>query len=155
MSKKLFIDESDKIHEGCIKGQNLNAYLASSRPSSYMFKMSSDSMIEEGIFKGDVIVCSRDTVVKDGDLLVVSVNGKFMLRKLKDGENPVLLSGNHKYPPIEVKKTKSFQLFGVVISVIRKNVKAAFEEAKNKSAQKEPKDALKYTPKSLDKSLYF
>ena len=40
-------------------------------------------------------------------------------------------------------------------SIKENNYKINFEEAKNKSAQKEPKDALKNTPKSLDKSLYF
>lgn len=97
----------------------LDRWLISHPSSTYMLKVSGDSMIEAGIMPGDFVLVDRSIEAKDGDIVVAQVDGEWTmkyLRKRKGGV--VLLPANKNYPPI--KPSRELIIGGVVISVIRK-----------------------------------
>lgn|SRR5574344_2654115 len=111
-----------EIIEGSVKGQDLNISLLINKPYTFLFKMGSNAMKDEGILKGDVIVCSRDKDPEDNDIIVIAIDGHFILRRFVDGVNPKLVSGNEEFEDIYLQDVSVDDLFGVVTSVIRKNV---------------------------------
>ena len=112
------LSESAEIEliEGPLNEQDLNLFLGVKSPYTYMFRMKSDEMKDSGIFCNDIVVCRRDLAVENGDIIIIAVNGKFLLRKFIDGREPYLLSDDKK---IEL-AGKDIELFGVVDGIIRK-----------------------------------
>lgn len=43
-------------------------------PNRYALKVQGDSMIDEGIFDGDIVVCERSTTARDGQIVVALVD---------------------------------------------------------------------------------
>ena len=114
-------DTRNKLHEGLVLKQDLNSFLDLRKPSTFLFSMSSDAMEKDGILKGDIVVCRRDLVPADGDIILVSLNGSFYIRIFCDGDDPVLTCSNEAVSDIHINSVSSFELFGVVSSIIRKN----------------------------------
>ncbi len=112
------LSESTEIEliQGPLNEQDLNLFLSVKSPYTYLFRMKSDEMNDYGIFSNDIVVCRRDLAVEDGDIIIMAVNGKFLLRKFIDGREPYLLSDDKK---IEL-AGKDIELFGVVAGIIRK-----------------------------------
>ena len=102
--------------QGPLNEQDLNLFLGVKSPYSYLFRMKSDEMKDFGIFNNDIVVCRRDLAVEDGDIIIMAVNGRFLLRKFIDGREPYLLSDDKKI----VLAGKDIELFGVVSGIIRK-----------------------------------
>ena len=73
-------DTRNKLNEGLVLKQDLNSFLDLRKPSTFLFSMSSDAMEKDGILKGDIVVCRRDLVPADGDIILVSLNGSFYIR---------------------------------------------------------------------------
>lgn len=112
--------ETITLVEGSVFNQDLNSFVGTSRPSTFFFKMGSDSMVLDSIFKDDVIVVDRNIEPESGDYVIAGVNGRFMLRQFIDGDMPMLCCADDKVPNISISSLRDFEIFGVVCSVIRK-----------------------------------
>lgn len=54
----------------------------------YALRVQGDSMIEEGIFDGDVVICEHCEAANDGDIVVALVDeGEATLKRLKNNRN--------------------------------------------------------------------
>uniref|UniRef100_UPI003FF0AD6B LexA family protein n=1 Tax=Succinivibrio sp. TaxID=2053619 RepID=UPI003FF0AD6B len=89
--KKSLIRCDVELQEGPFKGQDLNTYLYMNLPSVYLFRMSSNVMHEDGILEGDVVIVDRSLLIENGDYVVMSINGTFLLRQFLDGREPRLV----------------------------------------------------------------
>lgn len=78
-----------------------------------------DSMHDEGIQDGDLLVIEKARPPKNGDIVAAFVDGDWTVKSYlkRDGEI-LLVPANAKYPVIRPKER--LQIGGVVISVIRK-----------------------------------
>jgi len=64
-----------------------------------MIKVQGDSMIEAGIFAGDVVIVDKGLNGKVDDIVVAEVDGAYTLKYLKKDRNGYyLMAGNSKYP---------------------------------------------------------
>ena len=125
--KKSLIRSDVELEEGPFKGQDLNSYLYMNLPSVYLFRMSSNVMHEDGILEGDVVIVDRSLLIENGDYVVMSINGTFLLRQFLD----------------------ECELFGVVSSVIRKTrVKKNANSRFNRGRSQYP---YRRTPKTYPK----
>ena len=95
-------DTRNKLNEGLVLKQDLNSFLDLRKPSTFLFSMSSDAMEKDGILKGDIVVCRRDLVPADGDIILVSLNGSFYIRIFCDGDDPVLTCSNEAVSDIHI-----------------------------------------------------
>lgn len=88
-------------------------------PSTFVFTVAGDSMVDLGIFEGDKVVVRKTSEAKDGDIVLAFVDGGYTLKtyRKKDGE-VWLQPANPEYPIIKPKE--QLTIFGVAQGVVRK-----------------------------------
>lgn len=100
---------------------DLNKELIKHPASSYLVRVVGDSMIEEGIDKGDLLIVDRSIFPTEKNISVIMYEGEFALKRVVQSEGKILLmTGNQKYQPIEVSSPEELRVFGVVAWVIKK-----------------------------------
>lgn len=83
--------------------------------------VSGDSMIDEGIFDGDMVVIKKQSSANHGDTVVASLNNEATIKKLyKQSGKIELLPANPKYQPIVVNPQNLFSIEGVLVGLIRR-----------------------------------
>lgn len=97
---------------------DLYSYLLDKPGSVFSLVVKGDSMIDEGIHDGDVVLIQKGKEAKNRDIVAAYVDGDWTLKQFVIQDNEILLvPANAKYPVIRPKH--SLQLGGVVISVLR------------------------------------
>ncbi len=77
-------------------------------------------MINAGIHSGDMLVVDRSLEPQNNKIIVAILNGEFAVKRIrKRGKKLSLISENPDYSPIEITEESDFEVWGVVISVIR------------------------------------
>lgn len=73
------------------------------RPASTFFmRVDGDSMVEMGIYSGDLIVVDKSLEKRSGDVIAAYIDGVFTLKQfIKKGYNGLLMPANPKYQPIK------------------------------------------------------
>jgi len=98
---------------------SMDEYLITRPESSFLLKVSGDSMIGEGIMEGDLVIVEKRRSPKTGDIVIAEVDGEWTMKYfIRKGKTIVLEAANPKYPPI--KPRSELRLGGVVTAVIRK-----------------------------------
>ncbi|MCX8030845.1 MAG: transcriptional repressor LexA [Thermodesulfovibrionales bacterium] len=98
---------------------SLDRWLINNPSSTFMLKVTGDSMIEAGILPGDMVLVDRSFTPKNGDIVIAQVDGEWTMKYFsKKGKEVTLHPANPKYQPIKPKS--ELNITGVVISVIRK-----------------------------------
>jgi repressor LexA len=84
----------------------------------FALKVRGDSMIEAGIFEGDLVVVRSQEKAEPRDIVVALVDGEATVKRLAgQGRQLVLMPANKRYEPIPV--TSDTKILGKVIGVIR------------------------------------
>jgi repressor LexA len=99
---------------------NLGEFLADE--DLYALEVRGDSMIEDHICDGDVVLVERSARVKDGDIVVALVGGEeaTLKRFYRESETTARLQpANASMPPLRV-PLASLQIQGRVLAVLRK-----------------------------------
>jgi DNA polymerase V len=106
---------------------NIDEYLRRGRVDAVVYvRARGDSMIEHGIFDGDLMVVLRENHAEIGDMVIAEVNGEFTIKKLEDRHQRLyLVPGNEKYEARRIKATDTFAIWGVIDSVVRRVRRAA------------------------------
>jgi len=88
-------------------------------PSTYLFKVSGDSMVDLGIYDGDTVIVKKCREAQSGDVVLACVDGEFTLKTYKKTKDDVWLEpANANYPNIRPKV--SLSIFGKVMGLTRK-----------------------------------
>jgi len=91
--------------------------------ATYFVRVTGDSMINDRIAPGDVLIVDCSRPAADGKIVVVWVNGEHTVKRIKyAGEMVVLMPANPNYTPIYIHEGDDFRVFGVVTYVINKPV---------------------------------
>lgn len=100
---------------------DLNRYLLRKPESTFFVRVRGESMIDRGIFDGDILVVDKSLTPQADMVVVAGVDGEMAVKTLKfiDGQ-PYLYSANKQYLPIEIKPYMRFEIFGVVEFVIHR-----------------------------------
>lgn len=87
---------------------------------SFALKVKGDSMIEAGIFEGDLVIISPKAVVKNGDTIVARVEDEVTVKTYENKNNIIrLIPQNKNYQPIIVENKNEFSIVGKVTGVLR------------------------------------
>jgi len=98
---------------------SFDEYLITRPESSFLLRVSGDSMAGEGIMEGDLVIVEKGRDPKNGDIIVAEVDGEWTIKYFrKEGKNIILEAANPKYQSIRPKS--ELRLGGVVTAVIRK-----------------------------------
>ena len=88
----------------------------------YLLKVQGDSMIDEGIFDGDLIGVHRTRDARSGQIVVARVDDAITVKLLKIGKDRIrLLPRNPDYAPIEVLPDQDFAIEGLYCGLVRPN----------------------------------
>lgn len=106
--------------ETIVEQVNLNDYiLKNDTRGYYLLKVKGDSMIEAGIFDGDMALIKKDQNPKHGDIVAACIDGEWTLKYFEKMNGRVCLrAGNGKYQNLYPRE--SLVIGGVLSSVIRK-----------------------------------
>lgn len=100
---------------------DLNQLLISRPAATFFLRVAGDSMIDAGIFEGDILVVDRSIEAKDGMIVVACVDGEFTVKTLKKDTDSIRLEpANSSYPVITFKDGMELRIFGVVTSTIHR-----------------------------------
>ena len=85
----------------------------------FMLRVSGDSMIEVGIFDGDLVVIRRQPDANDGDLVAALIDGEeaTVKRLRRESGQVVLMPENRSYEPMVYKD--GVEILGRVVAVLR------------------------------------
>ncbi len=98
---------------------SLDEFLITKPNATYLVKVSGDSMIDEGIKEGDLVLVERGRQPANGDIVIAQVDGEWTMKFYeKKGGKVTLRAANKKYPLIEPKR--ELVIGGVVIANVRK-----------------------------------
>jgi len=103
-------------------GLNLTSYLIQHPEATYLCFAEGDSMTGDGIFSGDLLIISEAVEVKNGDIIVATLNGDFVCKKI-DTKNQRLLSSGKGFSTYQIREGEEFLVKGVVISSVRMHSK--------------------------------
>ena len=104
---------------------NLDKLLIKNRPSTFLIRAGGDSMINIGIYDGDILIVDRSLDAKSKDIVIASIFGELTVKKLllDVHGNPQLKSENELYSNIEIKNKEDLIIWGVVTSAIHQFIK--------------------------------
>lgn len=86
----------------------------------FALKVKGDSMINAGIFEGDLVVVTESTEVKNKDIVVAMLHDEVTVKTFERKNNQIrLLPENPEYQPIEVNEKDDFRILGKVKGVVR------------------------------------
>lgn len=98
---------------------DLNKMLISHPSATYFVKVSGDSMVEAGIFDGDMLVVDRSLKPAHGDIVIAAVDGEFTVKELRTRPGLQLMPRNARYRPINIDCEEALEIFGVVTFTIK------------------------------------
>ena len=104
-----YIEKTLDLNELCIK-----------RPAATFFvRVEGESMIQAGIYAGDILVVDRSVTAEHGDTVIVAIDGEMTVKELQLRPTVRLVPRNPAYPAIEIAEGTALDIFGVVTNVIR------------------------------------
>jgi DNA polymerase V len=99
---------------------DLNQYLLKNPTASFFARVEGESMIDAGIYAGDLVVVDRSITASDGDIVIAAVNNEFTIKRLSTKNGIKLMPENNDYEPIVMSGENELVIWGVVTSLIRK-----------------------------------
>ena len=101
---------------------DLNKELIKHPASTFFGKVVGDSMKDEGIEEGDILVIDKSLELINGDLAVCFIDGDFTVKRVKlESDAAYLIPSNPNYPTIKVTQENDFIVWGIVTYTIKKN----------------------------------
>ena len=103
IEKRISLDESFEINS----------------PSTFLFTVSGDSMINLGIYEGDKVIVKKTNTARDGDIVIAFIDGGYTLKTYRNKQGKVWLEpANENYPNLYPKE--QLIIFGVAQGIVRK-----------------------------------
>jgi repressor LexA len=90
------------------------------RGDNYVLKVRGDSMVDDGILDGDLVIIARRERADNGEMVVANVNGEVTLKRLyREGERVRLQPANSLMSPIFA-AARDVAVQGVVVGLMRR-----------------------------------
>ena len=100
---------------------DLTTLLVTHTQATYFLKASGHSMVEAGIFDGDIMIVDRAIKPRHGHIVVAVVDGDFTVKRLYQRAGRVKLrAANVTFPEIVPKEGQTIEVWGVVTATIKR-----------------------------------
>lgn len=98
---------------------DLNKYLAPITKDYFLVKVAGESMINENIYNGDLLIVKRTEQAQDGKIVIAALNGEMAVKTYRIKEDGIYLySANEKFLPIAISPFWNFKIQGIVKHII-------------------------------------
>ena len=102
------------------RGIDLNEQLIRNKPATFFMRVSGSSMINAGIYDGDVVIVDRSLKPQNGKIVIAVIDGEMLIRRYEKTMNSLrLIPETTKLSPIDISEFMDFKIWGVVSWVIR------------------------------------
>jgi DNA polymerase V len=102
------------------RGIDLNEQLIRNKPATFFMRVSGTSMINAGIYDGDIVIVDRSIKPVNGKIVIAVVDGEMLIRRYERTMNSLrLIPETPKLSAIDVSEFMDFKIWGVVVCVIR------------------------------------
>lgn len=101
---------------------DFNELLVDNLPSTFVLRVSGQSMVDAGLSEDDLIIVDRARSPRNGDIVVMEIDHEYTVKRfILDGEGFYLKAENSsgQYPDIYPQEGQEWRLFGVVNYVIK------------------------------------
>lgn len=113
-----FPSPADDFLDGVL---DLNDLVIKHPEATFFARVEGDSMQDEGIVEGNILVVDKAETPRDGSLAVSYIDGEFTLKRVRMEKDRILLvPANPKYKTIEVTEDNDFAVWGVVKWILKK-----------------------------------
>ncbi|GAA2036491.1 translesion error-prone DNA polymerase V autoproteolytic subunit [Yaniella flava] len=93
---------------------DLNQMLIKDELSTFVVRVSGDSMEDAGIFDGDELIVDRSIEPHDGHVVIAVVDGEMTVKRLRVTDTGVVLQAeNAQYPDVTVPELSDLVVWGV------------------------------------------
>jgi repressor LexA len=107
------------VQSDIFEALSFDDYLIEEPEESYLLKVKGDSMIEAGIFDGDVVIIEKNNTPQNGDIIAAEIDGEFTLKYFKKDKNQItLIAANPKYKALIPQN--DLKIHGKVVGIARK-----------------------------------
>lgn len=101
---------------------DLNKELIKHPSATFYGKVIGDSMIEEGIQEGDILVIDKSLELCNNDLAVCFIDGEFTVKRVEIDKDVIwLVPSNKNYQKIKITPDNDFIVWGIVTYTIKAN----------------------------------
>ncbi|BCA95646.1 SOS response transcriptional regulator [Legionella antarctica] len=102
---------------------DLNAEYIKHPSATFLVTAIGDSMVDAGIYSGDVLIVDKSLEAVDGKIVIAAVNGELTVKRLSRKKGRVqLLPANSKYKPIDITDEQDVVIWGVVTLVLHEPI---------------------------------
>lgn len=100
---------------------NITSEIIKNPASTFYARVSGDSMKDDGISDGDILVVDKSVEPYDGCTAICFIDGEFTLKHIELHKDYIMLvPANDEYKPIRVEAENEFSIWGIVRYVIKK-----------------------------------
>ena len=105
--------------ESLLDTMSIDDFLIRKPESTFMLKVKGDSMIDAGIYSGDLVLAERQDSANPGQIVVADIDGGFTMKYLRKNKDGFYLEpANESMGPIY--PNESLHVVGIVVGVVRK-----------------------------------
>jgi DNA polymerase V len=102
------------------RGIDLNEQLIRNKPATFFMRVSGSSMINAGIYDGDIVIVDRSLKPQNGKIVIAVIDGEMLIRRYEKTMNSLrLIPETTKLSPIDISEFMDFKIWGVVVYIIR------------------------------------
>ena len=96
-------------------------YLINNKKEHFTLEVNGDSMIEEGIYDGDIVVISKTNLAETGDIVVALIDeNEVTLKKFRSFKNSIALEPSNKNFKTRIFGKDRVTIQGILVGLIRK-----------------------------------
>ena len=98
---------------------DLNEYLIKHPSATFYIYVKGDSMINDGIYNGDIMIVDKSLTPQTKDIVIAVIDGDFTVKRMYKKNNKIYLSPSNKnYKSVCITNDMDFQVWGVVTHTI-------------------------------------
>ena len=114
----------DMAFDGRTEPFSFSDYLRCNNHDTYVVEARGDSMVDAGVYEGDMLVLDRSIRPRNGDIVLAMLNGDMTLKRVRFDRagRPELHpeNGLADYPVIKPVKSDDFSVQGVLTGIVRR-----------------------------------
>lgn len=100
---------------------DLNELLIDHPSATVFVYVSGDSMIKACVHHNDLLIVDHSLEPRDGKIVIVSLNGDMLVKRLRmTGKRLLLVAESDDYPVVEVHEEMELLVWGVVTTIIHR-----------------------------------
>jgi len=97
----------------------IDDYLIERPSQTVLIRVKGDSMMDAGIFDGDLVVVEKRPSAHKGDIVVAIVDNQFTLKRLDLEDGKFVLRPENKAYAV-IRPEGSLEIFGIMVGLVRK-----------------------------------